>query len=82
MVFRVVGEKMHAVQMVYAKGFFGQKRVPSWIAATNEQEFLKAYYTTNQIPREILLNQPAGKTPKKKRRSKSFCLQNGWRLFL
>jgi excinuclease ABC subunit C len=29
MVFRVVGEKMHAVQMVYAKGFFGQKRVPS-----------------------------------------------------
>jgi excinuclease ABC subunit C len=37
-----------------------------------EQEFLKAYYTTNQIPREILLNKPCWQGAEEKRALEEF----------
>jgi excinuclease ABC subunit C len=59
MVFRQVGEKLHAVQMGVRKGvLLGKKEFTVDFQPQVEQEFLKAYYTSNQIPREILLNKP------------------------
>ncbi|MDR0373474.1 MAG: excinuclease ABC subunit UvrC [Nitrososphaerota archaeon] len=59
MVFRRVGEKMHAVQMGVRKGvLLGKKEFSVDLQLQIEQEFLKAFYTANQIPREILLNKP------------------------
>ena len=59
MVFRVVGEKMHAVQMGVRKGvLLGKKEFSVDLQPQIEQEFLKAFYATNRIPREILLNKP------------------------
>jgi len=59
LVFRQVGEKMLAVQMSMRKGvLLGKKEFSVDVQPMIEQEFLKAYYTTNQIPREILLNKP------------------------
>jgi excinuclease ABC subunit C len=59
LVFRQVGEKMLAVQMGVRKGvLLGKKEFSVDLQPMIEQEFLKAYYTTNQIPREILLNKP------------------------
>ena len=57
LVFRRVGEKMLAVQMSMRRGvLLGKKEFSVDVQPMIEQEFLKAYYTTNQIPREILLN--------------------------
>src|SRR3989304_4577041 len=57
MVFRQLGEKLLVVQMGVRKGvLLGKKEFTIDIQPQIEQEFLKAYYTTNQIPREILLN--------------------------
>ena len=59
LVFRQVGEKMLAVQMGMRKGvLLGKKEFSVDLQPQIEQEFLKAYYTTNPIPREILLNKP------------------------
>jgi excinuclease ABC subunit C len=59
LVFRQVGEKMLAVQMSMRRGvLLGKKEFSVDVQPLIEQEFLKAYYTTNQIPREILLNKP------------------------
>ncbi len=59
LVFRQVGEKMLAVQMGVRKGvLLGKKEFSVDLQPMIEQEFLKAFYTTNQIPREILLNKP------------------------
>lgn len=59
MVFRQVGEKMLAVQMGMRKGvLLGKKEFSVDLQPQIEQEFLKAYYTSNPIPREILLNKP------------------------
>jgi excinuclease ABC subunit C len=59
MVFRQLGEKMLAVQMGVRKGvLLGKKEFSVDLQPQVEQEFLKAYYVTNQIPREILLNKP------------------------
>ena len=59
LVFRHVGEKMLAVQMGVRKGvLLGKKEFSVDLQPMIEQEFLKAFYTTNQIPREILLNKP------------------------
>ncbi|MCW4004685.1 MAG: excinuclease ABC subunit UvrC [Candidatus Bathyarchaeota archaeon] len=59
MVFRQVGEKMLVVQMGVRKGvLLGKKEFKVDLQPQIEEEFLKAYYTTNQIPREILLNKP------------------------
>jgi excinuclease ABC subunit C len=59
MAFRQVGEKMLIVQMGVRKGvLLGKKEFSVDLQPQVEQEFLKAYYTSNQIPREILLNRP------------------------
>ena len=59
MTFRQLGEKMLAVQMGVRKGvLLGKKEFTVDLQPQVEQEFLKAYYATNQIPREILLNKP------------------------
>ncbi len=67
MVFRQVGEKVFAVQMGVRKGvLLGKKEFSVDLQPQVEQEFLKAYYTTNQIPREILLNKPCWAEPEEK----------------
>ncbi len=57
--FRQLGEKMLAVQMGVRKGvLLGKKEFSIDLQPQIEQEFLKAFYASNQIPREILLNKP------------------------
>jgi len=57
MTFKQVGEKMMAVQMGVRKGVLrGKNQFTVDVQPQIEQEFLKAFYVTNQIPREILLN--------------------------
>ena len=57
--FRQVGDKMLAVQMGVRRGvLLGKKDFSVDVQPQIEQEFLKAFYSTNQIPREILLNKP------------------------
>jgi excinuclease ABC subunit C len=59
MAFRRLGEKVLAVQMGVRKGvLLGKKEFTVDLQPQVEQEFLKAFYATNQIPREILLNKP------------------------
>ncbi len=56
-VFKQVGEKMLAVQMGVRKGVLrGKNQFIVDLQPQIEEEFLKAFYATNQIPREILLN--------------------------
>ncbi len=67
MVFKQVGEKMLAVQMGVRRGvLLGKKEFSVDLQPQIEQEFLKAFYTTNQIPREILLNKPCWQEPEEK----------------
>jgi excinuclease ABC subunit C len=55
--FRRLGEKVLAVQMGVRKGvLLGKKEFAVDLQPQVEQEFLKAYYATSQIPREVLLN--------------------------
>ncbi len=57
LVFKQVGEKMLAVQMGVRKGVLrGKNQFSVDLQPQIEEEFLKAFYATNQIPREILLN--------------------------
>ncbi|MCJ7613479.1 excinuclease ABC subunit UvrC [Candidatus Bathyarchaeota archaeon] len=57
MVFRRFGEKMLVVQMSIRKGvLLGKKEFSVEVQPQIEQEFLKTYYSENQIPHEILLN--------------------------
>jgi excinuclease ABC subunit C len=59
MAFRQLGEKMMVIQMGIRKGvLLGKKEFTVDYQSLVEQEFLKAFYTSNQIPREILLNKP------------------------
>ncbi len=59
MAFRQLGEKVLVVQMGVRKGvLLGKKEFTVDLQPQVEQEFLKAFYSTNQIPREILLNKP------------------------
>ena len=59
MAFRQFGEKVLAVQMGVRKGvLLGKKEFSIDLQPQIEQEFLKAFYGVNQIPREILLNKP------------------------
>ena len=59
MAFRRLGEKVLVVQMGVRKGvLLGKKEFSVDLQPQVEQEFLKAFYGTNQIPREIVLNQP------------------------
>ncbi len=73
MVFLVVGEKMRAVQMGVRKGvLLGKKEFQVELQPQIEQEFLKAFYSTNQIPREILLNQPCWQDVEEKKALEEF----------
>ncbi|HTY74671.1 MAG TPA: excinuclease ABC subunit UvrC [Candidatus Nanoarchaeia archaeon] len=57
MAFRQLGEKVLIVQMGVRRGvLLGKKEFKVDLQPQVEQEFLKAFYSTNQIPREILLN--------------------------
>jgi len=57
MAFRKLGEKVLIVQMGVRRGvLLGKKEFSVDLQSQVEQEFLKAFYSTNQIPREILLN--------------------------
>ena len=57
MSFRKLGDKLFVVQMSVQKGVLLGKRDFSVDLEPNvEQEFLKAYYSTSLIPREILVN--------------------------
>ncbi len=59
MVFKRVGEKMMVVQMGVRKGVLrGKNQFTVDLQPQIEQEFLKAFYVSSQIPREILLNKP------------------------
>ena len=57
LVFKQVGEKMLAIQMGVRKGVLrGKSQFTVDLQPQIEEEFLKAFYATNRIPREILLN--------------------------
>ncbi len=57
--FRRIGERVNAVQMGVRKGvLLGKKEFAVDLQPEVEQELLKAFYSVNQIPREILLNKP------------------------
>jgi excinuclease ABC subunit C len=73
MVFRQVGEKMLALQMGVRKGvLLGKKEFSVDLQPQIEQEFLKAFYTSNQIPREILLNKSVWQEPTEKEALEKF----------
>jgi len=57
MAFRQLGEKVLIVHMGVRKGvLLGKNEFSVDLQSQVEQEFLKAFYATNQTPREILLN--------------------------
>ena len=59
MAFRQLGERLLIVQMSVRKGvLLGKKEYAVDLQPQVEQEFLKAFYSTSLIPREILLNMP------------------------
>ena len=59
MVFCQEGNKVRVIQMGLRKGvLLGKKEFTVDRQLMVEQEFLKAFYAVNQIPREILLNKP------------------------
>jgi excinuclease ABC subunit C len=71
--FKQVGDKMLAVQMGVRKGvLLGKKQFSVDLQPQVEQEFLKAYYTSNRIPREILLNKPCWQEPEEKKALEEF----------
>ncbi len=76
MVFKLVGEKLHVVQMGVRKGvLLGKKEFVVDAQPQIEQEFLKAFYTSNQIPREILLNKATWQGPEEKKALEEFLAQ-------
>jgi excinuclease ABC subunit C len=59
MVFRQLGERMLIVQMGVRRGvLLGKKEFSVDMQPNIEEEFLKAFYTSNIIPNEVLLNKP------------------------
>jgi excinuclease ABC subunit C len=59
MAFCQEGDKIRIIQMGLRKGvLLGKKEFTVDRQPMVEQEFLKAFYAVNQIPREILLNKP------------------------
>jgi excinuclease ABC subunit C len=73
MVFKQFGEKMLATQMGVRRGvLLGKKEFTVDVQPQIEQEFLKAFYTTNRIPREILLNKPCWQESEEKRALEEF----------
>ena len=73
MAFRQVGEKMLAIQMGVRRGVLrGKNQFTVDLQPQIEQEFLKAFYTTNQIPREVLLNKPCWQGNEEKKALEEF----------
>jgi len=73
MAFRQFGEKLLVVQMGVRKGVLLSKREFSVdLQPQVEQEFMKAFYSTNLIPREILLNNPCWQRNSEKRALEEF----------
>ena len=73
MAFRHLGEKLLVVQMSVRKGvLLGKKEFSVDLQPQVEQEFLKTFYSTNLIPREILLNKPCWKTSSEKKALEEF----------
>jgi excinuclease ABC subunit C len=73
MAFRRVGEKMMAIQMGVRRGVLrGKNQFTVDLQPQIEQEFLKAFYATNQIPREILLNKPCWQGNEEKKALEEF----------
>ena len=73
MAFRNHGEKVLIVQMGVRKGvLLGKKEFLTDLQPNIEQEFLKAFYTANQLPREILLNKPCWVDRKEKAAMEEF----------
>jgi excinuclease ABC subunit C len=67
MAFCQEGDKIRIIQMGLRKGvLLGKKEFTVDRQPMVEQEFLKAYYAVNQIPREILLNKPCWQDPEEK----------------
>lgn len=67
MAFRRFGERVLVVQMGVRKGvLLGKKQFSIDLQPNIEQEFLKAFYALNLIPREILLNKPCWLEDKEK----------------
>jgi excinuclease ABC subunit C len=59
MAFKRIDEKLLIVQMSIRKGvLLGKKDFSLDFQLNLKQDFLKAFYSTNKIPHEILLNQP------------------------
>ena len=68
MAFRQLGDRLLVVHMSVRKGvLLGKKEFTVDVQPQVEQEFLKAYYTTNLVPQEVLLNKACwqDKTEKK-----------------
>ena len=83
MAFKQVGEKMLAVQMGVRKGVLrGKTQFAVDFQPQIEQEFLKAYYATNQIPREILLNKPCWEGNDEKKALEEFLDKAKWTCFV
>jgi len=73
LVFKQVGEKMLAVQMGVRKGVLcGKSQFTVDLQPQIEEEFLKAFYATNRIPREILLDKPCWQGTDEKRALEEF----------
>jgi excinuclease ABC subunit C len=76
MVFRQEGEKLLVVQMSVRKGvLLGKKEFSVDLQPQVEQEFLKAFYASNLIPREILLNKPCWQDNSEKKALEQFLAQ-------
>ena len=64
---------MFAVQMGVRRGvLLGKKEFKVDLQPQVEQEFLKAFYSANVIPREILLNKPYWQEPEEKKALEDF----------
>ena len=73
MAFRQLGEKLRVVQMSVRKGvLLGKKEFSVDLQLQVEQEFLKAFYSTSLIPREILLNKPCWQNNSEKQALEEF----------
>jgi len=73
MVFCGEGDKVRVIQMGLRKGvLLGKKEFIVDRQPMVEQEFLKAFYAVNQIPREILLNKPCWQDPEEKKALEEF----------
>lgn len=67
MAFCQSGQKLHIIQMSLRRGvLLGKKEFTVDLQQQVEQEFLKAFYAVNPIPREILLNKPCWQDPQEK----------------